>query len=187
MVTTAAAMSLEEFLALPEEKPALEFEDGHVTQKMSPKMRHSVLQGFFVVLVNADPRLRRIAHAFPELRTTFARSSRVPDVAIVLLSRVPRDERGRLIDDVTIPPDIAIEIASPGQSMTALVRRCMRLSAEGVTIVLAVDPDDESILAFRDGTLRAVHRGDDVIDLTAVLPDARLRAGDAFAALALDA
>ncbi|MCC7369737.1 MAG: hypothetical protein IT306_15005, partial [Chloroflexi bacterium] len=30
-------MSLQEFLALPEEKPALEFQDGVVTQKMAAK------------------------------------------------------------------------------------------------------------------------------------------------------
>lgn len=37
-------ISLDVFLALPERKPALEFEDGRVTPKVSPKARHSTLQ-----------------------------------------------------------------------------------------------------------------------------------------------
>jgi len=38
-------MTLERFLELPEEKPALEFEpDGTVTQKMSPTVKHILIQ-----------------------------------------------------------------------------------------------------------------------------------------------
>lgn len=46
MTITERRMSLEEFLALPEidEKPYLEFHDGVVTQKASPKLRHGLLE-----------------------------------------------------------------------------------------------------------------------------------------------
>ena len=40
MALTERRTSLEEFLKLPEEKPALEYFDGKVTQKVSPKTRH---------------------------------------------------------------------------------------------------------------------------------------------------
>ena len=43
MTLTDTRMTLTEFLALPEEKPALEYENGEVTQKVSPKGRHSAL------------------------------------------------------------------------------------------------------------------------------------------------
>ena len=65
-------MTLDEFLALPEEEPALEFgPDGRVTQKVSPKGKHSTLQGEFIELINGFARARRLALAFPELRTVF--------------------------------------------------------------------------------------------------------------------
>ena len=76
--------SLEEFLNLPEQEPALEFEDGVVSQKVSPKGQHSGLQGDFVELVNRYTRTRKLARAFPELRATFAGRSYVPDVAVYL-------------------------------------------------------------------------------------------------------
>ncbi len=44
MAVTQRRMTLEEFLALPEEKPALEYEDGVVTQKMPPQGKHASLQ-----------------------------------------------------------------------------------------------------------------------------------------------
>jgi Uma2 family endonuclease len=33
--------TLDTFLSLPEQKPALEYLDGEITQKMSPKLPHS--------------------------------------------------------------------------------------------------------------------------------------------------
>src|SRR5205823_1603434 len=116
-------MTLEEFLKLPEKKPALEFEDGMVTQKVPPKGRHAALQAAMVGLVNSITLPSKTARALPELRTTFAGRSRVPDVAIYLWDRVPRDTRGRIADDFFDPPDVAIEIVSPGQSVNRLIQR----------------------------------------------------------------
>jgi Uma2 family endonuclease len=43
MTAVGTRMTLEQFLALRERKSALEFEDGEVTQKVSPKGPHSAL------------------------------------------------------------------------------------------------------------------------------------------------
>ena len=45
-------MTMEEFLALPEEDPGLEFDDGVVTQKMSPTADHVELQAIFRQVFN---------------------------------------------------------------------------------------------------------------------------------------
>ncbi len=52
VVARRRTITLEEFLALPEEKPALEFLDGIVTQKPWPNVHHGVLQGQVTELVN---------------------------------------------------------------------------------------------------------------------------------------
>ncbi|HEV8632979.1 MAG TPA: Uma2 family endonuclease, partial [Chloroflexota bacterium] len=64
-------LTLEEFLQLPEEEPALEYEDGVVTQKVSPKRRHGRLQGMLCELVNVFAQPRKLALAFTEARTVF--------------------------------------------------------------------------------------------------------------------
>src|SRR2546427_470977 len=103
VATAQQRLTLEEFLKLPEEEPALEYEDGEVTQKVSPQGRHSVLQGELVQRVNAFGRPRKLARAFPELRTTFAGRSRVPDVSVYLWERIPTTSEGRIADLFPLP------------------------------------------------------------------------------------
>ena len=74
MTTTEQRMTLTEFLALPEEEPALEFEDGMVTQKVSPKGRHSALQLGTARTIDDEIRPRRLGMAFSASRP--GRSSR---------------------------------------------------------------------------------------------------------------
>ena len=83
MATTEQRLTLEEFLKLPEEKPALEFIDGMVTQKVSPQGIHSTLQARVIERINRFAEPLRLAFAFPELRATFGGFSPVPDIEAV--------------------------------------------------------------------------------------------------------
>jgi Uma2 family endonuclease len=186
MAVLQRGLTLEQFLRLPEEKPALEYEDGMVTQKVAPKGRHSGLQGDLVEWINGFARSRRLARAFPELRVTFGGVSRVPDVSVYRWERVPRDGAGKVADDFTVPPDIAIEIVSPQQSVNQLIRRCLWYVDHGVPLALLVDPEDESVIRFRPNEEPRALRGADQIDLADVVPDLRLAVQELFAALSMD-
>jgi len=48
----AKPMTLEEFLKLPETKPASEYIDGQIIQKPMPQGKHSVIQGELVSTIN---------------------------------------------------------------------------------------------------------------------------------------
>jgi Uma2 family endonuclease len=183
MAVTQQRLSLDEFLALPEKKPALEYEDGEVTQKVAPKGRHSALQTGIAALVNRVAKPRKLAFALTELRSTYAQMSRVPDVSVYRWERIPKDARGRIADDFFEPPDVAIEIVSPGQRVNRLVRRCLSFVANGVGAALLVDPADESILLFRPDAIPVALGHDDEIDLSEVVPGLRIRVRDIFAEL----
>lgn len=183
MAVAPRSLTLEEFLALPEEEPSLEFADGAVTQKVSPKGHHSALQAELIDRLNRSGRPRKLARAFPELRTTFGRASRVPDIAVYRWERIPRDEKGRIANDFFEPPDLAVEIVSPEQSVNALVRRCLWFVANGVQVALLVDPADESVLAFRRDRQTEVWHGADRIELSEFLPDFELTVEQLFASL----
>src|SRR5438552_9909 len=174
MVIARKGLTLEEFLRLPEREPALEFAEGEVTQKVSPQGQHSAIQSEFIERINTFGRRRRLARAFSELRTTFAGRSRVPDVAVYRWDRIPTDRAGRVPNVVTEPPGLAIEIVSPGQRVNPLVRRCLWYVTNGVAVALLVDPDDESVLAFRPGQATTALRGPVRIDLEEVLPGFQL-------------
>jgi Uma2 family endonuclease len=181
-----APLTLEQFLALRERKPALEFFDGVVTQKVAARGWHSAIQCGLTEQVNHFALPRKLGRAFPELRVTFAGASPVPDVAILRQERIPRTEAGEVADNFDLPPDVAIEIVSPRQGVNALVRRCVWYVDNGVQVALLVDPQDRSIIPYRSGDPTKVLRGSDVVDLGDVIAGLRFTVQEVFAALSLD-
>ena len=186
MVATRSGLTLAEFLALPEEEVALEYADGEVTQKVSPQGKHSTLQADLAAGFNAIFRPRKIARAFTELRATWAGMSPVPNVSVYRWERIPRDARNRVADRFDTPPDIAVEIVSPEQSVNRLIRRCLRFAATVVPLTLLLDPMDESVLEFRPDEPPRALTVDDAIDLGHLLAGASLRVADIFAMLQMD-
>jgi Uma2 family endonuclease len=183
MAITQRRMTLEEFLKLPEEKPALEFCEGVVTQKVSPKIYHGRVQYKFAEFVNHFGEPRRLAMAFTETRSTFGGSSFVPDVGVFRWERLPRGPDGKLLREAAQPWDIAVEIRSPEQTRAQQVRRCRWYVAHGVPLAVLVDDHDESVTLFRPDGRETVLRGDDPIDLSVVLPGFELTPRELFASL----
>ncbi len=179
MLVTPQTLSLEEFLELPEEKPALEYIDGRIVQKVSPQWQHAMLQFGLAELINRFGRWRKVAMAFPELRARIGRQALVPDISVHRWDRLPFNAAGRLENGPEEPPAIAIEIASPGQSISVLVEKCLIYLEHGVEIVLLLDPQDGLALLFRPGQTLAL-RDDAAVDLTAVLPGFELTARGIF-------
>jgi Uma2 family endonuclease len=186
MAAAPVPLSLDEFLTLPEEKPALEYVDGVVSQKVSPKGPHSLLQPELVQLFDRYARPHKLGRGFTELRATYGGVSTVPDVSYYQTERIPRDPNGRVKNDFIEPPDVAVEIASPDQSATSLVRRCIWYVNHGVRVALLVDPDDESVLSFRPNQIPRVLRDSDRIELDDVIPGFELNVVDLFAVLRID-
>jgi Uma2 family endonuclease len=183
MAVSTQHVTLERFLQLPEERPGLEYIDGEITQKVSPTTKHVALQLELCDRLNAVARHRKLGRAFPELRVTFSGQSRVPDVAFYIWDRIPEDPNGELANDALEPPDIAVEIPSPGQSTNSLVRRALWFAAHGVRIALVIDPDDRSVIAYRPDGRATAWYGVDEIDLSDVLPDFHLTVDELFQTL----
>jgi Uma2 family endonuclease len=185
MAVMPKVLTLDEFLELPERKPALEFEDGEVTQKVSPKGKHSSIQTSLVVTLNRFAEPRKLARAFAELRASYSGVSRVPDVSLYRWERVPLDANGEVVDDFFTPPDLVIEIVSPKQKVNRLIRRCLWFVAHGVQVAMLVDPGDRSLVLFRPNQGAQGLRGNDAVDLADVLPGFKLTASDVFESLRL--
>lgn len=141
-VSNAARLTLEEFLALPETKPASEYIEGDVIQKPMPKTRHLKLQAKLIEVVNAVAKPTRIAYAFPELRCSFANHSIIPDVAVLRWPNIHFDADGEPLDDVLTPPDWTIEILSPEQSANRVTGNILYCLAHGCELGWLVDPGD---------------------------------------------
>jgi Uma2 family endonuclease len=109
----------------------------------------------------------------------------VPDVSYYRRERIKR--RGnRPPADFSEAPDIAVEIVSPEQSVTELIKKCLRYIALGTQIALVIDPGEETVLGYRPEQPLQVLQGDDRIALDDLLPDFNLTVQGMFDALAPD-
>ena len=186
MVVTPKRTTLERFLAMPEEKPALEFVDGEVVQKVSPSTPHSAVTYEFAATVNNFARRRKLAWAFPEHRSTYGGLSTVPDVAVYTWDRIPRDDAGRLSTQVFTPPDIAVEIWSPDQTFESNLVRCLWYVANGVQVSIAIEPRQLLVVVFRPGTEPLTFQESGALDLTDVILGFSLDIGELLAPLSPD-
>ena len=146
--TPTKPLTLDEFLKLPETKPASEFIDGQIIQKPMPQGKHSKLQGRLVAVINDIAEKPLIALALPELRCTFGGRSIVPDIAVFAWSRIPLDEQGDIANVFATHPDWTIEILSPEQSSNRVIGNILYCLQHGCQLGWLIDPSDRSILVF---------------------------------------
>ena len=164
-------LTLEEFLKLPETKPASEYIGGKIIQKPMPKGRHSRLQGKLCAAVNQVAEEPKTAYAFPELRCSNGCRSIVPDVAVFQWSRIPFTPDGDVLDNFELPPDWSIEILSPEQKPNKVLGNILHCLEHGSLLGWFIDPDDFSILAFLPKQQPVLFQGNNSLP---VLPDIEL-------------
>lgn len=149
--TQSQSLTLEDFLKLPETKPASEYINGEIVQKPMPQGKHSKLQGKIVTAINELTESQKIALAFPELRCTFGGRSIVPDVAVFTWQRIPVDENGDVANVFTTAPDWMIEILSPGQSLAKVTRNILHSLTYDCQLGWLIDPDEKLVIAYPAG------------------------------------
>jgi Uma2 family endonuclease len=145
MQTQVQGMSLTEFLEQPETKPASEYVDGRIIQKPIPQGQHSLIQRELLWLLNPILSKQGIAQAFPELRCTVSGRSVVPDVVVFREERIPRLANGRIANAFNLAPDWTIEILSPDQSSTNVLKNIRHCLDNGAQMGWLINPADESV------------------------------------------
>jgi Uma2 family endonuclease len=147
MTAVVTPITLDKFLQLPETEPASEYIDGQIKQKPMPQGEHSRLQGKLVSIINEVTEPQKIALALPELRCTFGGATIVPDISVFRWERIPRTESGRIANRFESYPDWTIEILSPDQSQTKVLRNLLHCCKNGTELGWLILPDEASILA----------------------------------------
>ena len=136
-------MSEAEYLALPEEKPYLEYVDGLVLQKPMPNAAHRRLVNHIGIELGLYAR-RTHGDAGPEgrIRLGDVPNYRLPDAAYW----APGQPSG---DDSI--PTLAVEVRSPGQTMDELRAKCRFYRRNGVGSCWLIDPESRSVEVFEGG------------------------------------
>jgi Uma2 family endonuclease len=147
--TPLPLVSLAEFLAMPEAKPAYEFIDGVIYQKPMPQGKHSIIQRELTFALDRPLRDKKVARAYPELRCTFGDRSTVPDIAVIRWERIPRNADGSVSNAFLLAPDWTIEILSPDQGQTKVVKNIMHCLNYGTQMGWLIDPDERTVFVYQ--------------------------------------
>jgi Uma2 family endonuclease len=167
-MVTATRVSLEQFLAMEETKPYLELIDGEVVAKPMPGTKHSDLVAELIYQLKGYARTHPNARVETELRHSEVAEERVylPDVSVTLRERLVGD---RPDGPETVHPDLAIEVLSPDDRASRVLERVDFYLRAGVSLVWVIDPDQRSIVAYRQDSHPARHVSPATIDAAPVL------------------
>jgi Uma2 family endonuclease len=167
-------MSEAEYLALPEEKPYLEYVDGVVLQKPMPDHIHRRLIRLFDFLFETYIRAHG-GDGGPEGRVRLADGSgyRLPDTAYWAPGRVSGKDSA---------PSLAVEVRSSDQSMADLRRKCRAFRANGVDCCWLIDPYRRTVEVFEGGRDGERLAADQPLE-TAVMPGFSVTQAELWAAM----
>lgn len=150
MLQANTQLTLQEFLNLPpgEGDTTYELIEGQAVPKMSPKKFHSRLTRTLLDLI--DQWCQGRGEVCPELAVTLTQRGQdwapVPELLYLSADRFPSDweEDGAC----TVPPDLVIEIISPGQTFGQLAAKARDYLDAKVLRVWVVDSQARSITVF---------------------------------------
>jgi Uma2 family endonuclease len=172
-------MTLAEFLALPEQKPELEFIDGVVRQKVAARPLRACIQFLIAKALDDVAVKHRLGIVLPEIRFVSDRWAPVPDVGFYRRERL---NVRRAPADFRQPPDLAVEVMSPGQKLPDQMQKCLNYVERGTVVAVLVQPEDSAVFVFRSDQPLLILQGDDRIDLDDILPGFELTVRSLFEA-----
>jgi Uma2 family endonuclease len=179
--TPVKIITLDQFLLLPDTKPASEFINGRIIQKPMPQGKHSLIQTELAANINATFKPQRSVRAFSELRCVFGNRAVVPDIVVVTSQKIPRDENGDIANIFSFAPDWTIEILSPDQSHTKVARNILHCIQNGTQIGWLIDPEERSVFVYSpDKTTQLFEETQDKLPVPEFAQEFQLTLGDLF-------
>jgi Uma2 family endonuclease len=167
-------MTEAQYLALPEEKPYLEYVDGVVLQKPMPNSQHRKLVKLLIVAI-ARYEETHGGDSGPEGRVRMPDGSgyRLPDTAYWASGRPSGDDS---------LPSLAIEVRSPDQTLATTRKKCRAFRANGVDACWLIDPVARTAEVF-EGDRDGVQLDANGVLTSQVMPGFELPLRDLFAVL----
>lgn len=159
----ANQITLQEFLTLPAGDITYELVEGLAVPKMSPQKFHSRLTRTLLNLL--EQWSKQQGEVCPELAVTLTRQGRdwvpVPELLYLSAERFPPgwDQDGAC----SVPPDLVIEIISPGQTFGQMAAKAQDYLDAQVLRVWVVDSKARSITVFYPDAPPQTYMGDTLL------------------------
>ncbi len=176
MSTTATEplMTAEEFLRLHGAETCVELVRGQVVRYPMPGGPHGYVCNNASAIITPFVREHGLGRVFSNDTFTKTRVSEVketlrgPDVAFVSYARMPKGP----IPNGPLPcaPDLVIEVRSPSDRISQLSTKASEYLDAGVTVVIVLDPETESLAVYRENEFPIRMHNSDELTLPEVLP-----------------
>ncbi|MEH1790754.1 MAG: Uma2 family endonuclease [Nostoc sp.] len=158
-------LTLQEFLNLPsgEGDITCELIDGQAIPKMSPKFFHAKLTRVLLNLIEQSCEGK--GEVCPEWAVALTRRGRdwmpIPDILYISYERLPAnwDEN----EACPVPPDLVIEIISPGQTFGQMAAKAKDYLDAKVLRVWVLDSKARSITVFYPDAAPQTYMGEDLL------------------------
>jgi Uma2 family endonuclease len=181
-IATGISMTAEELLRLPRGRARFELIEGELTVMEPGGAEHGAVAMEIGALLHAHVREHRLGRAFgaetgfilvPGEKPTI----RAPDAAFV--ARANAERIGRTEKYWPEPPDLAVEVVSPGDSFSAVNAKAVAWLEAGTRLVIVADPAAETVSVYRSGEV-LTRRGEETVDAGDVVPGWAPAARDYF-------
>lgn len=150
MSRTTSKFSLQEFLDLPASNDRCELVDGEIRRKVSPKYRHSTIQLRLLLALNQWCDRALCGRVRPEWGVVLQRRGQdwfpVPDLTYISYEKLPIEWEED--EPCPYPPELVIEIISPGQTFGEMTQKATDYLLAGVNRVWVVDTKAQSVTVF---------------------------------------
>ncbi len=155
-----ARLTEEEFLRLPDDGRKYELVDGEA-KEVPAGHKHDVIGANLIVRIASYARGRGYLAGSQAGFRMITGNIRSPDVAFTLKERLPEGKPSEGFEEGA--PDLAIEIVSPNEDKTDLLRKIGEYFASGAKQVWLLFPETQTVKVYTDPfEMRTLHADDEI-------------------------
>jgi Uma2 family endonuclease len=167
----AELVTAEEFARIPNDDYHYELVEGRIIRMSPPGSRHAVLATRIAVLLGQYAEAHDPGAVMTHGGFTLATNPdtvREPDIAFVSRERIP--QTGVPDGFWPGPPDLAVEIKSPGDRQSEILAKVTDYLTRGVRLVWVIDPKQHTVTVHQARSAPVTRGIDDLLDAGDVIP-----------------
>ena len=145
-------------------------------------VQHGAVVGNLHLLLGGFVKQNRLGLVGPEIGFRLARNPdtvRAPDVAFIAKHHLSPEGIPQKFAD--FPPDLAVEVLSPEDAASEVLKKVEEYLSAGVPLVWVVDPATKTVTVYRSLQDIKMLSADQELDCGEVLPGFRVRVAEIFA------
>jgi Uma2 family endonuclease len=161
MAVQEKLLTVEEFMALPDNGMKRELDRGVVIEVSPPNFGHGILAVNFAFFLKPFVNEKRLGWVTVETGFILSRNPdvvRAPDVAFLSRERLANPDFTAFIP---MAPDLAVEVVSPNDTASEIETKVFKYLQAGTRLVLVLYPDTQRIHSFQpNGSIRVLNIND---------------------------